>query len=56
MKAAGAPQEHCEAESEIEIADKPKQWNGIRAAQTGTPRDDTRLGGLLQAGGYEICH
>ena len=56
MKAAGAPQEHCETESEIETADKPKQRNGIRAAQTGTPRDDTRLGGLLQAGGYEICH
>ena len=56
MKAAGAPQEHCEAESKIETADKPKQRNGIRVAQTETPRDDTRLGGLLQAGGYEICH
>ena len=53
MKAAGAPQEHCEAESKIETADRPKQWNGIRAAQTGTSRNDTRLGGLLQAGGYE---
>jgi hypothetical protein len=53
MKAAGAPQEHCETESEIETADRPEQWNGIRAAQTGTPRDDTWLGGLLQAGGYE---
>ena len=53
MKAAGAPQEHCETESEIETADRPKQWNGIRAAQTGTPRDDTRLGRLLQVGGYE---
>ena len=53
MKAAGAPQEHCEAESKIETADKPKQRNGIRVAQTETPRDDTRLGGLLQAGGYE---
>ena len=39
-----------------ETADKPKQRNGIRAAQTETPRDDTRLGGLLQSGGYEICH
>ena len=56
MKAADAPQEHCQTESEIETADKPKQRNGIRAAQTDTPRDDTRLGGLLQAGGYEICH
>ena len=53
MKAAGAPQEHCEAESKIETADKPKQRNGIRAAQTGTSLNDTRLGGLLQAGGYE---
>ena len=53
MKAAGAPQEPCEAESKIETADKPKQRNGIRAAQTGTSRNDTRLGGLLQAGGYE---
>ena len=54
MKAAGAPQEHCEAESEIEIADRPKQWDGIRVAQTGAPRNDTWLGGLLQTGGYEI--
>ena len=54
MKAAGAPQEHCETESEIETADRPEQWNGIRAAQTGTPRNDTRLGWVLQAGGYEI--
>ena len=53
MKAADAPQEHCQAESEAETADRPKQWNGIRAAQTGTPRDDTWLGRLLQAGGYE---
>ena len=53
MKASGAPQEHCKAESEIETADRPKQWNGIRAAQTGTSRNDTRLGGLLQDGGYE---
>ena len=53
MKVAGAPQKPCEAESEIETTDRPKQWNGIRAAQTGTSRDDTRLGGLLQAGGYE---
>ena len=56
MKAADAPQEPCEAESKVETADRPKQWNGIRAAQTGTPRDDTRLGGLLQAGGYENRH
>ena len=54
MKAAGAPQEPCETESEIETADRPKQWNGIRAAQTGTPRNDTRLDRLLQAGRYEI--
>ena len=53
MKAADAPQKPCEAESKVETADRPKQWNGIRAAQTGTPRDDTRLGGLLQSGGYE---
>ena len=53
MKAADAPQKPCEAESKVETADRPKQWNGIRAAQTGTPRDDTWLGGLLQAGGYE---
>ena len=53
MKAAGASQEPCEAESKIETADKPKQRNGIQAAQTGTSRNDTRLGGLLQAGGYE---
>ena len=56
MKASGAPQEHREAKSKIEAADRPEQWNGIRAAQTGTSRDDTRLGGLLQTGGYEICH
>ena len=31
MKAAGAPQEPCEAESKIETADKPKQRNGIQA-------------------------
>ena len=53
MKAADAPQKPCEAESKVETADRPKQWNGIRAAQTGTPRDDTWLGGLLQSGGYE---
>ena len=53
MKATGAPQEYCEAESKVETADRPKQWNGIRAAQTGTARDDTRLGRLLQVGGYE---
>ena len=53
MKAADAPQKPCEAESKVETADRPKQWNGIRAAQTGTPRDDTRLGGVLQSGGYE---
>ena len=53
MKAAGAPQEPCETESEIETADRPKQWNGIRAAQTGTPRNDTRLDRLLQVSGYE---
>ena len=53
MKAADAPQEHCQAESEAETADRPKQWNGIRAAQTGTSRNDTRLGRVLQAGGYE---
>ena len=53
MKAANTSQKHSETESEIEIADRPKQWNGIRAAQAGTPRDDTRLGGLLQSGGYE---
>ena len=47
MKAAGAPQEYCEAESKTETADKPKQWDGIRVAQTETPRNDTRLGGLL---------
>ena len=56
MKAAGVPQEHCEAESKTETADKPKQRNGIRAAQTGTSRNDTRLGGLLYAGGYENRH
>ena len=56
MKAADAPQEHCQAESEAKTADRPKQWNGIRAALTGTPRDDTRLGRLLQAGGYENRH
>jgi hypothetical protein len=50
MKAASAPQEHCETESEIETADRPEQWNGIRAAQTGTSRNDTRLGRVLQAG------
>ena len=54
MKAADAPQEPCEAESKVETADRPKQWNGIRAAQTGTSRNDTRLGRVLQAGGYEI--
>lgn len=54
MKATGAPQEYCEAENKVETADRPEQWNGIRAAQTGTPRDDTWLGRLLQAGGYEI--
>ncbi len=54
MKAADAPQEHCQAESEAKTADRPKQWNGIRAAQTGTSRNDTRLGWVLQAGGYEI--
>ena len=53
MKASGASQEHCKAESEIETADRPKQWNGIRAAQTGTSRNDTRMDGLLQVGGYE---
>ena len=53
MKASGASQEHCKAESEIETADRPKQWNGIQAVQTGTSRNDTRLGWLLQAGGYE---
>ena len=56
MKASGAPQEHREAKSKIETADKPKLRTGIRVAQTETPRDDTRLGGLLQTGGYEICH
>ena len=54
MKDAGAPQEHCETESEIETADRPKQWNGIRAAQAGTSRNDTWLGRVLQVGGYEI--
>ncbi len=53
MKAAGAPQEHCEAESKTETADKSKQRNGIRAAQTGTSRNDTRMDGLLQDVGYE---
>ena len=54
MKVAGAPQEPCEAESEIETTDRTEQWDGIREAQTGTPRNDTRLGRVLQIGGYEI--
>ena len=54
MKAAGAPQEYCEAESETESADGAQQWDGIRATQAGTASNDTWLGRLLQAGGYEI--
>ena len=53
MKAADAPQKPCEAESKVETADRPEQWNGIREAETGTPRNDTRLGRVLQVGGHE---
>ena len=32
VKASDASQEHCQTESETEIADGPEQWNGIREA------------------------
>ena len=47
-------QEHRQTESETESADGAQQWDGIRATQAGTASNDTWLGRLLQAGGYEI--